>query len=1246
MRKNLLRFRVIMYGSLLCGSLVPTLGQSEPLAFASAESLRFSQMSQSYNLVDVLKELSRSYGVIFDYNPKMLKGKSVSLDRKEMQSKDLDQILNEMLTPLKLTFEKNNSHSYIIYPKKDKTQADASGRGSENTGMTDMALINSTALAGPVNSISTPVMAFEIKGQVKDDKGEGLPGVSVSLKGTTTGTVTDGTGKYAITIPEGTGTLVFSFVGYMTEEVPVSGRNTIDVTLVPDIQSLQEIVVTSLGVKRERKAVGYSITEVQGEEIGRAATVNPVNALQGKVAGVQITPGAGGTFGGSRITIRGNSTFRNNNQPIFVIDGVIIDNNTSGGDEYGVTDWGNDLKNLNPDDFESLSILKGAAATALYGSRALNGVVLITTKKGTKKKGIGVEVSQTLNFKRAYAGPKFQNIYGYGAPAFSASASGSTRKDSYNTDQFDLNSDGEPKLLTDWGVSSWGPKMTGQQVRGYDNEWTQFSPQPDNFTDAYDKGYFSNTNVALNGAGDNVTYRLSYTGTKEKGIEIRNDFVKNGFNGRVTYDLNKAIKTDVGFNYTSSESKNPPNRTMQRAFVYDYFPRSYNTNQWQQNYRADHGGVPLSDDINQSPGSSLWFTLFENSRARKEDVLRGNMSVNGIITDWLNVTVEGYFNNIYRKTEVKELGQGINNQGGKYEIENARKQLNSLQARLNMHKTFFETLDADFSVGTEARRESGSFNRSSTEGGLIVPGNYNIGNSQNLPIAEAGNVTDGIIGDRKVNSIYSYLNLGYREMLYLQVTARNDWSSTLTYSDGHGNNSYFYPSASLSWVFTETFKLPQFFSFGKLRTSYAIVGRDTDPYSLSDGYSRKGTLQNAAGNLPMYSYKSFTVPNQNLKPERQRSIEVGAEMKFFNGRVGIDMAYYKNNTFNQIFSLGVTPESGLENILVNGGNIQSQGIEILLTGTPVKKRDLTWDVSASFTRNRDLIKDMYPGIKERVLEGNPTYGDRIASVAYIGQAYGDLVTDSYYMPYQRLDANGNKVDDPNNGKPVLRWDGANKGAYPLRSGVKQTIGNIQSDWYGFVSNRVSYKGFFLSALVDIKMGGDIYSFAHRYGSAYGLFESTLAGRDGIKWTADGNEYHDGMIPDGVFANGTVIKDVDVSGMSYKDAYDKGLVDPTHYSYYMYRKGSWSRGIVEVHENSYVALREVTFGYTFPQAFSEKLRLNNLSLMFVGRDLGMLYNSLPDHINGNANASNRSGAAFEYGTAPYVRSMGFTIKAGF
>jgi iron complex outermembrane receptor protein len=1089
---------------------------------------------------------------------------------------------------------------------------------------------------------SRAIADIEIKGRVTDDAGEGLPGVSVVVKGSVNGTITDGEGHYKLMVPEGQNILVFSFIGYTTEEIAINGRTSIEISLVPDIQSLQEIVVTSLGVKRERKAVGYSVTELQGEEIARAATVNPVNALQAKVAGVQITPGAGGTFGGSKITIRGNSTFRNNNQPIFVIDGVIIDNNTSGGDQWGVTDWGNDLKNLNPDDFESISVLKGAAATALYGSRALNGVVLITTKKGVNKKGIGVEVNQTFNFKRAYAGPDFQNTYGYGAPAIAAANS---RKDPFDTDQFDLNSAGEPLLLP-FSAWSWGPKMEGQQVRGYDNEWTTYSPQPDNFIDAYEKGYFSNTNVSLNGATDHATYRLSYTGTNEKGIEIRNNFAKNGFNGRITYDLNKAIKTDVGFNYTSSDAKNPPSRAMQRAFVYELFPRSYNTKEWQHRYKADHGGVPLSDDINQAPGSSLWFSLFENSQIRKEDALRGNMSVNGTITDWLNVTLEGYFNNIYRKTETKELGQEINNQGGKYEIENARKQLNSLQARLNMHKTFFEVLNADFSLGTEARRETGSFNLSRTEGGLIVPGNYNIENSKNLPKAEAGNVREGIIGNRKVNSVYSYLNLGYKEMVYLQVTGRNDWSSTLTYSDGHGNNSYFYPSASLSWVFTETFKLPQFFSFGKLRASYAIVGRDTDPYSISDGYSRKGTLQNSAGDLPMYSYKNTTVPNQNLKPERQRSLELGTEMKFFNGRIGIDVAYYKNNTFDQIFSLDVPVESGLQSILVNGGNIQNKGVEILLTGTPVKKGAFAWDASVSYTRNRDLIKDMYPGIKERVLEGDPAYGDRIASVAYIGKSYGDLVTDSHYKPYQRLDADGNKVDDPNNGKPVLLWSTRQNGAYAARNGTKQTIGNIQSDWYGFVSNRFSYKGIFLSALLDIKMGGDIYSFAHRYGSSLGLFESTVAGREGIKWTKDGKEYHDGMIPDGVFANGTKIKDVDVSGMTYREAYEKGIVDPTHYSLYMYFKGDYTLGIVEVHKNSYVALRELTFGYTFPQNLSEKLRLNNLTLMFVGRDLGLLYNSLPDNINGSANASNRAGAAFEFGTAPYVRSMGFTIRAGF
>ncbi|TKG96579.1 SusC/RagA family TonB-linked outer membrane protein [Puteibacter caeruleilacunae] len=1083
-----------------------------------------------------------------------------------------------------------------------------------------------------------------VTGVVTDAEGVSMPGVTVLIKGTTVGTITDGNGAYSIKVNSEQDILLFSFVGMKPQEVAVAGNSKISVTLQVEDTEVEEVVVTALGIKKERKTIGYAITEIKGQEIAESNTVSPVEALQGKVAGVDIARTDGGTFGGTRITIRGNATLGDNNQPIYVVDGVVMDNDVSGGDEWGGSDWGNNLKNLNPDDFESVTVLKGAAATALYGSRALHGAVVVTTKKGTQRRGIGIDISQTFNVKHVYDSPAFQNVYGEGAPPGYDSELDDMF---YPQGEFLTNEDGEPYLPgnSGWIPLSFGHKMDGSQVRDWDGEWINYVPQEDNYKNVFETGLHSNTNVSLSGGNETTTFRLSYSFTDENGIYYNNNFTRNALSTRVTHELTDFIRADVGISYSASDLLNPPTGSIQQAFVTGSFPRNYDTNKWKKQYKAPHGGVHNSDyndPLWMVPGHSLWFSYYENEYARLEESLRLTGKVTADITPWFNMMVEGYINNYYTNNETKELGQGYANEGGKYELGHTRKQQKSIKFLANFNKELTDDLNASLSLGGERWSSETTSSSAWTNGGLIVPGQYSISNSKNTAGSSAK-----YSNERALNSLYFFAEFSYRNQLFVNITGRNDWSSTLTYMDGSGNNSYFYPSVSTSWIFSETFAVPEWISFGKLRASYAEVGNDYKPYSINSGYKKTSTIENQYGDLPAFSYTSKTVPNNNIKPERKQTIEIGTDLSFLKNRIGLDFAWYKSSTTDQILSLGVPSASGVTSQLVNAGEIENKGIEVLLKTKPIVKKNFSWDMDFSYTKNKTKVVELIAGQDMYTLEGSAGYGNtRIASVAYVGGEYGALVSDSSPLLY---DGAGEK-----NGMPILRWNSGQRGAHLVRNNTVEQVGSSEADWLGSITNTFHYKNFRLRVLLDFKFGGQISSYSNRYGMAYGLFENSLAYRDaehgGFEWTSDytGNSYDDGYIPEGVFEQGTVVDGNDVGGLSYQEAYEMGLVEPMHGSYWHWKNNNWGLGVINddvLLENSYIGIREVVFGYNVPKTFCNKLRLTSLDLSFFGRDLGFLYNSLPNNLNPFSIRSNRSGAAHEWGLSPYVMTLGMTVKIG-
>jgi iron complex outermembrane receptor protein len=1107
-----------------------------------------------------------------------------------------------------------------------------------------------------------------VRGVLQDDQGNAVAGASIMEKGTLNGTTSDGTGNFSL-IAQSNGTLVISAISFETQEVPVGTEANLVIKLKPASTELGGVVVTALGISKQQRQLGFSVTELKGSEMAKTNEINPINALQGKAAGVQIDQGAGGLFGTSKIVIRGNSTLGTNNQPIFVVDGVIIDNGTFSGTGR---DFGNDLKNLNPEDFETVSVLRGSAAAALYGSRAINGVILITTKKGSSKKGIGVSLTESVNVSDPYAGPDFQNEFGGGTVgAFFTDR----REPNYKPEEAWVTKTFPVDPLTGEQyidrqvyreLENWGPRMLGQEVRNYDGTPTKYLPQPNNFLDAFQTGFSTNTNVAVEGATDKSTFRLSYNHNQGDGIVYNNKFNRDGFDFRGTHQLTKFLTVDVGTSYSYFRGENPPRLGGLDAFAsYNFgklftweLPRNYDTKYWMQKdkYTSIFGGAPDPSDPNepnQSPESRFWFALFENHYLQNEQMIRGRITLTATITPWAKVALEGNINNMNIKNENKELGEAKGFTGGLYGLGFENKRSKYLKAIVTANRE----ITPDFSIGgfvaAEVQRFENSFSYNETSGGLLYPGNYFITNSRN-----PGTVKGGISAAKKFNSLYGSIDLAYKNMLFLSTTWRGDWSSALTYTNGSGNNFYNYPAVSLSYIFTEMFRsLPSFISYGKLKANAAWLGSDTDPFTLNPGFAFNGFSRANGGTVPTSTYSSSSVLQPNIKPSRKFSRELGLEMRFLQSRVGFDVTVYQDNTKNQILEIPATVESGVTSILINAGNIQNKGIEISLDATPVRTNDFSWNTALNYSRNRNMIVELYPGRTEYELPDTDV--GEISSWAVVGKSYGTLRTLIHSTAFQATDGNGNKVDDPRNGLPILTWRSDARAAFPARSNVWQDVGDMNAKFRGGWDNTFNYKNFSLNVLIDAKIGGDFALMSLRQGTHSGVFPNSIFGRDaqsgGITWTSayDNITYDDGRIVEGVFAPGQMIaqadgSQVDVGGMTFQEAYDKGYVEPTHTPQFFYRYGSSSTGVADfwVLKNSWISLRQVALTYSFSKQLAQRLKLGNLSLSVIGRDLLYIHQTLPYNFNPASNNSNNTAFSGEMGFLPKTRNITFTLRAGF
>jgi iron complex outermembrane receptor protein len=1066
-----------------------------------------------------------------------------------------------------------------------------------------------------------------VGGTVKDATGNPLPGVTIMEKGTTNGTISTGAGTFSFQVAPNA-TLVIKFMGFTTQEIAAAGTN-MQIVLKEDATALGEVVVTALGIKRESRKLGYAMTELKGADLANTNSINPVAALQGKVAGLDISGAAGGPQAANRIVLRGAKSLDGKDQPIFIIDGVIFENETAD----DAVNFGNILKNFNQDDFETVSVLKGAAATALYGSRAINGAVLITTKKGTIRKGLGVDFSQTFQMEKVYRSPiAMQNKYGAGTDGV-------------------FNEDGQGNKVISWSGNSFGPKMEGQLAKLPNGDIVPFSAMPDNVIDGYQTGKYSNTNVAVEGGNEKANFRASFSRLANNSVEPNNQFNRNTFSLRSSAVISEWLTAESGVSYSESKTMNPTrqggdytNHNIGRKWIY-IFPRNYDPAYWSARYLGAEGATTLQkdvlNDINPThPGADYWFVLNHDSWARKERLIMGNLSLTATVTDWLKLVGRGNFSNEQISDDRRELGWGPNFGGsrGMYALSGQNKNQYTFTGMAMINpKLGNPDLELNVVLGGETW-SSGLGNQyyAATSGGLRIPGQFALTNSVN--VVNANN--NRHLPRKRINSVFGSASLAYKNALFLDVTTRNDWSSSLIYPTGNGTYSYMYPSVTAAWDITESFKgqLPSSISFAKVRASYAVVGSDTDPYQLNQGYNMTELWNNGSGSsMPLYAvYDRDVLPNMNLKPSMSHSFEVGADVRFFDNRLGFDVAAYKTNIKDQILGLDVASESGVRRKLINAGNFLNKGIEIAIDGTPIKTANFSWNVNLNGSRNVNKILELYDGVETYEM-GND---QNVEVIAKVGETYGVIKTNYGFTRYQ-------SNDPALNGKPIIASNGTQ-----YQRGYAE-VGNITPDFIAGLTNNFRYKNWTLGVMLQGRFGGDIFSASHHYGTGRGVIESTLPGRDaesgGIAWT-DGNnrQRNDGMIPDGVFAPGTIKGGQDVSGMTYQAAYEAGLVTPlTPYQYYA-MMGDWGIGIREtsIFDASYIAIREVSVGYNFPTHLANRLKLNKARVMLVGRNLGYLYNNLPDNINPESLRNNRTSAFSEYGGAPFVRNMALTIQLGF
>lgn len=1022
----------------------------------------------------------------------------------------------------------------------------------------------------------------------------GIPGATVRVEGRIQqGTTTDLNGRFALEVPAETKNLIISFVGYITQTVSVAGQSEIQIVLLPDVQTLEGVVVTALGIKREKKALGYSIQEIDAEELNTVKDISVVNQLHGKVSGMQISETTGGPGSSSRIIIRGNTSLDSDNQALIVVDGIPISNNTvNTTSEWGGLDYGNGISDINPDDIESVSVLKGASATALYGSMAANGVILITTKKGTQKSGLGVQLNTGASLVQAYIHTQFQDAYGAGR---NGKFEGPWRIENgipvYNTD-------------SDAAFGSWGPKMEGQTIVDWDGETKKFLPQANNYKDHFQTGLNLNNAFALEGGNQQSSFRFSYANLYNSDIVPNTQLNRHNFNLSSSAQLSKNLKATASVNYINQKAENrlglSNSYSLPRNII--MMPRHI-SDESLKNHIMDPDGYEQVWYTNWNWMSNpYWMHEYELNDDTRDRVLAAS-TITYTLNKKLNLRIRGNTDLVWHRFNSRQAYKGISDAQGGARAKWLNSKILNGDALLTYQSDIGNQFKLSSSIGVMTYYSKLESEDAWTKNGLSIPYFYNV---------DYGNEKESayLLQESQINSVFATAQLAYRSWLFFDMSHRIDQSSTLP----RKVNTYYYPSFSLGFVFTDALEWESdWMPFGKIRASWAQVGSDADPYQLQKTFIQQGTFNGVP-----YTHVQKFAPPYDLKPEISTATELGTDLRFFNNRIRLDASWYRTSSRNQILPMDVSNASGVNQAIINTGEILNQGIELLIEAAPIKKTNgLHWDIALNWAKNSSKVVSLHHDLENYVLLSHW----RMTVEARPGHNYGDLV--GYGI---KRDADGNKLVDEN-------------GLY-IRDEKSQVLGNIQADFFGGIRNNLHYHNWSMGFLVDVSVGGELFSGTNMYGYGYsGNLEGSLEGREAW-YASEAAREAAGIAPE----DWTPTGGYPVEGVTETGTRVSTFVNPEKY---WGQFSSWTNEIHEpfIYDASFIKLREFSISYRIPNALSEKLKLQSAVISLVGRNLWLIYSGA-ENIDPESYYTNGNGQGFELYSYPTRRSIGFNLKFNF
>jgi TonB-linked SusC/RagA family outer membrane protein len=1087
-----------------------------------------------------------------------------------------------------------------------------------------------------------------VSGRVLDKStNEGLPGVSVIVKGTTNGTATNAEGQYSLTVAGDGATLQFKYLGYVTTERPVGSSSNVDVSMDVDSKELNEVVVTALGVPREKRAIGYAVSEVKSDQIVQKSEPDVLRTLTGKVPGVNIVSSSGVPGSSSRITIRGNTSFLGNNQPLFVVDGVPYDNSQTESENQLVRGAGYSSRSadIDPNNIASINILKGAAAAALYGSRAAGGVIVITTKTGSGQrgaKGVQVNYNTSYSIEKIAALPEYQNSYGNGsnfAGPFNANGSWGPRFGSFYAPTMIDN--GIPQIYrANLGVSndsvSYQDIANGTRIdqRGRTSDLIPYQAYPNNVRDYFNTGRVFENSISLTGTGDNATFSAVVSRADNDGIIPNSKFVRNNISVGGSGTYNKfTIGGTVG--YTNSEQKGPQlgaNNAVGNSTAFArtlFLPRNYDLQG--QPYIDPVSHTALLGWLTAQADNPRWSTE-NNGYTSRVDRIVGSISMSYAIKEWLTLSYTGGLNSYtdFRRTTVRPGSIGFGRLGNIIEdnIQNTEIEQTAL---LTFNKNLTEDISLRASFGQNINQRQ--FESTSFSGNQVIV--FGIDNIQNT-VNKNSNGPD--YNKRRLMGLLGDATVGYKDWVFLTVTARNDWSSTLNKNGilGQSGRSFFYPSVSGSVVVNEALGLDyNWLSLLKVRAAYARVGRDASPYvsgptryGINPGYGNPG--QQIGTEFPFtsdgVSYKalgiSSSIGNPALTPEFTNELEVGGDLSLFKNRITLGASYYDRRSTKQIANRPLPTATGFYEEVTNFGELSNKGVEVAFTAIPLDLRGFRWTSTVNFTRNRNIVEKLVEGVEQ--LPFGTSFAGGIQAILQEGQPYG-----VFYGSVAARDANGNLLIDPKNGRMVADPE-------------LKIIGNPNPDYLlGFI-NQFTYKGFTLNSLIDFRKGGDLYS-------------TTIQSYLGRGVTKDTEDREKLVIIKGVQGNIDPITNLpqvltDVNGNSMANNTAISLND----YYFSSAGGGLSAAIntadeFSVYDATTVRLRDVSLGYDLPKTLLDKTPFGQIGISFSARNLWWYSPNIPKYTNFDPETStfgSNNAQGFEYTNAPTTRRYGVNLRVSF